>query len=311
MNIGRWIALVTGAGMWIAACGGSSSNGGAAPPVTANDFVGAWAHAVCDNIAACCAKGGIGYNANNCLVAVQGLIQAGVNQATAAGATYDATAAGDCVAKTRDAVVACNDTTQSKSDTNAACNRVYSGTKKPGESCNLSSDCASSPDGTVTCDHWSTGSQDGGASSGTLCQLRKTPKGGEPCGSSGGMPASVVGACDYGQSDAFACDYQTHACVPRSDIGATCTSSDSCVTTAYCASQKCAARLGVGGACTGFGSECDATSRCDTATKLCAAKLADGAVCMTGTDCAGGRCSGGKCRPSSWADPSYCGGAAN
>ena len=125
------------------------------------------------------------------------------------------------------------------------------------------------------------------------------------------MPASVVGACDYGQSDAFACDYQTHACVPRSDIGAACTSSDSCVTTAYCSSQKCVARVGVGGACTNFGSECDATSRCDTATKLCAAKLADGAACMSGTECTGGRCSSGKCRSSSYADPSLCGGLAH
>lgn len=312
MNIGRLIALVSGAGMWIAACGGTSSNGGSAPPVAAGDFASSYAHAVCDNIAACCAKEGIGYDANACFTAVQGIIQGLlVNPATAAGSVYDATAAGDCIAKVRDAAIACNDTTSGKTDLNSACNRVYSGTKKPGESCNASTDCAASADGQVTCDHWSSSSLDGGTSSGTLCQVRKTPTGGEPCGGIGGAPPAVVGNCDYGASDTFACDYTSHTCVPRAAVGAACTSSDSCVTTAYCSSQKCVARVGIGGACTNFGSECDATSRCDTNTKLCVAKLADGAACMTSTDCTGGHCTSNKCKSSSYADPTVCGGPAH
>ena len=312
MNIGRLIALVSGAGMWIAACGGTSANGGTAPPVVAGDFVSSWAHSICDNLAACCAKEGIGYDANNCLTAAEGLIQVGVNQATAAGATYDPAAAGDCIAESRAAAIACNDTTQSKNDVSSACNRVYSGKKKPGESCTSSTDCAASADGRVTCDQWSTSSLDGGTTSGSLCQVRKTPTGGEPCGCTGGAPPAVIGACDYGASDTFACDSASHTCVPRAAVGAACTSSDSCVTTAYCSSsQKCVARVGVGGACTNFGSECDATSRCDMNTMLCVAKLADGAACRSGTDCTGGRCSSGKCRSSSYADPSLCGGPAH
>ena len=310
MNIGRLAALVTGAGMWIAACGGTSSNGGSAPPVSSTDFAGSYAHAVCDNIAACCAKSGIGYDASACFTSVQGLIQGlVVNPATASGATYDANAAGDCIARVRDASIACGETTQMQSDLNAACNRVYSGTKKPGETCNTSTDCQAPAEGTVTCDHWSSSGGDAGPMSGSLCQVRTTPKGGETCGSSSsGAPPSTVAACDYGQSDTFMCDYQSHTCVPRGEIGASCTSSDGCVTTAYCSMQKCVAKVGIGGACTSFGSECDATSRCDAVTKMCAAKLADGAACTTSTDCTGNQCSSGKCRSSSYADPTVCGG---
>ena len=314
MKIGRVIALLTGGGLWvIAACGGSTSNGGGTGPVASSDFANQYAHAVCDNIAACCAKAGIGYDANACLSAAQGIIQGLiVNPATAAGATYDPNAAGACIDQVKQAALACGETPSQKSALNNACNKVYSGSKKPGEPCNTSLDCQASSDGTVTCDHWSSSGGDGGTSSGTLCQVRKTPVGGEPCGGStgGGAPPSVVGDCGYGASDTFMCDYQTNTCQPRKAVGQSCTGSDTCVTTAYCAAGKCAPRLDVGAACQPYDGSCNAQTRCDSASKTCQPKLADGAACTQSSDCAGGRCSSNKCASSSYADPTVCGGAA-
>jgi hypothetical protein len=314
MNVHRFLASLSFAGLWLAACGGSTSSGGTNAPVAASDFASGYAHAVCDNVAGCCQKAGLGYDANACMTSVQGIIQGLlVNPANAAGATYDPNAAGDCLAQVRAAVETCSTSTSSKNALDSACQRVYAGKSQPGGTCTSSVDCAPTTDGTVTCEIWSSSGSDGGSQSGSQCQVRKTPKGGEPCGgtTSGGAPPTVVGACEFGESDTFTCDYQTHTCQPRGAIGATCESTDNCVTTAYCTNGSCAARVGVGGACDGFSDSCDATSRCDQSTKQCVAKLADGTACTLSSDCAGGSCSSGKCRSSDYADPTVCGGTAH
>lgn len=310
MNIGRILFLLSGTGLWIAACGGTTSSNGSTP-VAASDFAASYAHAICDNVGPCCQQGGLAYDANACVTSVQGLIQGLlVNPANASGSKYDANAAGNCISQISAIVKSCNETSAQRTALDQACSAVYSGTKQPGDTCNSSADCAASPDGRVTCDHWATGSSDGGTQSGSTCQLRKTPKGGEPCGSTSGAPPAIVGDCSYGASDTFTCDYKTNTCVARKALGAQCTSADECVTTAFCQSGTCAAKLPLGSACDGFSKVCDDKLKCDSATQKCIAKLADGAACQGSNDCAGGRCSSGKCASSSFADPTICGGTA-
>src|SRR5579883_3022715 len=123
-------SLLIAAGVALGACGGTTSgNGGNGnnPPVQASAFATSYAHAICDNVASCCQTNGLAYDANNCLTSAQGIVHGLlVNPAVAAGATYDASAAGDCVAAIKAAVTACSDDMATQNELDAACKGVYS-----------------------------------------------------------------------------------------------------------------------------------------------------------------------------------------
>ncbi len=302
-------------------CGGGSSSGGpgggatVSAPSDVNAFAAAYAHAVCDNAAACCQSNALTYNAANCLTAAEGIVQAFlVNPAIASGGTYSQSAASACLTAVTASVVACNDLVAStpQSTQIASCNAVIAGTKQPGDPCTQSTDCAPPADGTVSCLDFTstTGSSDGGSTSVSvsLCQVTVPGTTGAACNNdivgAGSLPARTT---DCGQAaSAFNC--VNGVCQAKGAVGATCLSGLDCVSTAYCNGGTCAARQPLGAACDAVADSCDAATYCEPTTTTCTARLAAGMPCTSAVDQCLGECQSNVCRSSSIATASYCGG---
>jgi hypothetical protein len=199
-----------------------------------------------------------------------------------------------------------------------SCAKIYpqstpvAGTKKPGEACKSNTDCATSPQGNVSCVSATFGS----SSSSEICQLAIAGKEGDgPCtgtvhekstfstsSGTGDRPAQTI-VCDV--KDGVYCPSTTSGAPPPSctriaEIGAPCLSSFggySCVTGAYCdsTSKTCKAKLAIGATCTTYGSYCVEGSYCEASTTKCTAQLAEGATCKTSEQCATHSCEKDKC----------------
>ncbi len=288
-------AVLTCIALATVACGGKTS-GSDVHPVAQEDFALELAHALCDPLGDCCARASFAYDAAACVETARAYSAGVVTTKAAWGGKYDAALAGACVAAMRDQAARCSDNGGHISARSEACAHVFVGAKQPGEPCGTTNDCALSPDGRVEC----AASSDGTG----ICQLRKRPSGGEPCHVVMGSQPAVVGACDKGETDAFACvGYPTSFCVATIPLGGACTSRDACVPSAFCDGATCVSRVGVGGPCVEYG--CDEVSTCKAGR--CVAKLPDGAACEHWTDCAGGNCFGW-CSSSELARKDVCAG---
>lgn len=298
----------------LAAC---SSSATAAAPVAEGDLALQAAHALCDSIQPCCAQVGYTYDATACLANEKAEVQREITQESGQGGTYDANAAGNCVAKLRAQAAACADppaSTRSMSD----CGPIYVGTKKVGDACTHTAECAASADGSVSC---TTTVLDGppgtGTSSSGMCVLYKnTAAKGDPCGgSSSGKPATIQSDCE-GNNSPFYCDYSgTHTCVDRIAIGQSC-QGQGCVVGAFCNNGTCAANLSEGATCQ-YGN-CATGLYCNVASVTsgngtCAKQKNAGDACVSGLSnaCASGSCSMGKCSAGSLATANACKGDVN
>lgn len=165
-----------------------------------------------------------------------------------------------------------------------------SGTKKPGETCDGSSECA----GDATCD------MDFQTKKGVCAAFVLAAEGAACIGERNGSSSSWSG--DPVQNQIALCDYaaglhcEGDVCKKRAPIGQACTSSHGCLDGAYCESGMCAARLGVGSPCTGSSDQCDDKSHCGQTSKKCEARLADGQACAESDECLSDYCSDGKCK---------------
>lgn len=285
-------------------------------PIATEDFVTAYAHALCDDLARCCADNAIGFDLNACLAVAIGRAQSSyVNPGKSAGLTYDPAAAGECVARTRKATQACAWTTEDARIGNYSCSKVYVGTKKPGEACEEQNDCASSPEGIVTCTPWSIPTGDGGRVEGQQCTLlRRAASRGDSCDYSGPDHPSALADCFTPEGDALLCDATTKTCQPPAPIGATCSYGSYCTDDAYCTATSssapglCARKLGVGQACAD-NTQCEPQLWCDT-SEVCAARKPPGAACEYSAECASRYCSKSKCLSNAVGLPDRCGGAS-
>lgn len=158
--------------------------------------------------------------------------------------------------------------------------KLTAGAKKPGEPCAADAECAPSFEGPVACK--------------TVCQLTKRGKEGDgPCA------ATVEGDVDKpldkapaGASafvcflrDGLHCDPDTTKCERPREIGADCTTHDSCVRASFCdeTTKRCVTRKGSGSSCT-EDAECPTTAHCDAG--FCSADTADdGAACERNEVC--------------------------
>jgi hypothetical protein len=252
----------------------------------------------CDLMSNCCANKAQSADASKCKTALSIL----------ASGTYDQSKADACISEMRQSL-AQNGTCKAKS-----CEYVFqngsSGTKKPGETCDTSSDCQASSEGDVSCAFSSTGSS--GTYTGT-CQIRATGKEGDsPCvataksaddsyASYGLTPPAYKGYVCY-LTDGLYCDNPGKGtCTKTKAIGDACSSfyGDECGLGGYCdtatTSSVCKARLADGSACSSYSSSCQPTSTCDTATQKCKALLADGSACTSGSQCQSSYCANNVC----------------
>ncbi len=299
----------------LAAC---SSSTNAAAPVAEADLALQAAHALCDSIQPCCAQVGYTYDAATCIANEQAVVQREITQEAGQGGTYDANAAGNCVAQLRAQAAACADppaNTRSMSD----CGPIYAGTKKVGDACTHTAECAANAEGSVTCTTTTVlnGPGGGGGSSSAMCVLyKKVAAKGDPCGgSSSGPPATIQADCEGNDSPLY-CDYTgTHTCVDRLAIGQSC-QGQGCVVGAFCNNGTCTANLAAGATCQygncATGLYCNVAS-VSSGTGTCDPQKKAGEACTGGlsNSCATGSCSMGKCSAGSLASANACKGDVN
>ena len=253
-----------------------------------------FADAYCAEVAKCCVQAGMSGNGQLC------------HFAFTAGGSYNAAAGEACLAEVRAEVAAGTFCTSDRAATSACDNVVTSpgGGKQPGETCDVSSDCAKSSEGEATCTQTYNGTDWVGS-----CQVQIPGKAGDsPCiGTQDGDVLSYVGS---GSSDVIPRGYvcntadglkcSSGTCVALAAVGATCSYSSDCVRTAYCdGTDHCVARVAAGATCTGSDlSECAAGTYCPTTSpRQCGAKLEIGATCGSNDMCVSANCEGSTCKP--------------
>ena len=285
------------------ACGGSSSSGsssGGAGTADAPSFVSSY----CAIMAPCCATVNKPTDGVQCRAVVTALTGA---------SKYDAAKGATCL----DEMNAAKGTPGWCEGTSTAnvsdCKQVFGtssgggGTKNPGDLCNSTTECASSPDGKVECQtYFGTG----GAQT-KICQVQIPGKVGDtPCLGTkvGGVTTMDIGGtpmprgyiCDH--ASGASCNKPGDACVALIAVGGDCGgASNGCADDAYCdfTSSKCVARLAQGAPCTGNSAACQAGLYCDATAKTCAAAIPDGQPCAAPKPCVSGVCINGQCGSSS------------
>lgn len=286
-------------GILVACTTGSSSTGA---PADATGFIAQ----LCELYSPCCAKVSKPTDGAACR-AFYG--------AFAAPAQYDAAKGGDCLAEIR-AEQTKPEFCDGASAGAPSCRSVFKqgGAKSPGEDCTKDSDCASSPEGDVSC-----ASSYGNGAETKACQVEVDgTEGDAPCvatrdgNTTFGSSTTTAGdagpprppakgyVCDLAKG--LFCDSKSRACAKVQDVGGDCdtSSSHACVKSAFCdfSTKKCAARLPVGADCSKSSTSCLEKANCDRTTKKCVAGLPDGAPCTTGSECESDRCVNTKCQPS-------------
>lgn len=276
---------------------GSSSSGGAG---TVDSFITQY----CDLFQPCCAKANKPYDQAKCRA---------FYTAFSAQSTYDSTKGQACLDATRAEANQATFCDEGLSDeAGATCNGVFtkgtsSGAKKPGETCESDSECASSPEGEANC---ATSFSNGATTK--LCQIQVRGKEGEgECVgvkdgkstsislSTSGPPPQRVVLC--WTADGLFCDSKTKKCTKMQEAGGPCDSFDryACAKTAYCdtTAKTCVARKAAGEDCspTSGTSQCAEKLFCDDQTKKCAPTVPTGGTCTRSKECEKVSCTNGKC----------------
>jgi hypothetical protein len=275
--------LLLGLALLASACGSSSNEGGK------------FAAAYCPEVAKCCSK--LGFQGGD------GQMCRFVLSAAPSNASTDA-----CLAEMRAQVAA--GTFCAADGPSPACNAAFSssstGNKKPGEDCDVDSDCASSSDGKVICQSLYLDSSNWLHK----CQVQIPGKVGDACigtqegdvfSSTSTTTRTDIPARGYVCNTADGIKCWSDTCVALADVGAVCNYSSDCVRTAYCdGKDRCSPRVLAGGPCTGTVStaECAVGYYCPAASpRYCTAQLGTGASCSSPDMCKSGNCLEGKCNP--------------
>lgn len=279
----------------LGACSGKTT----AVPVARADFPSEYAKALCESIQTCCDSGKRAYDQIACEASEKKSIEQAMPDASI---SYDANAAGQCLATLRSVVSSCADAPAALKE---PCQHIFSGTKKPGESCANQFDCAAPSDGTSICN--------GDGAPGSQCiVVRSSPQKGDAC-LGGGIPVSANATFSDCSADdgAFYCDLKTSTCQPRPAIGDACDVDSVCGKGNACTGGKCAAAPAVNETCTYV---CAAGLYCDAKSKKCVAQLKGGDTCpaFAVNPCASdGYCDHGTCTAGPIATTNTCAGRGN
>lgn len=292
------------------ACSSGSDGGGTQPAPVAADKA-SFITQVCQSFAPCCTKAGKTPAQDQC----ESLYTTFLGPLT-----YDPAKGSACLAdiqKLKDTAAFCS----GEGPQSTACEQVFQtpgGSKKPGETCTKTEECALSTEGEVECASlWK--------SDGTTirkCQVQVAGKVGDtPCGGTkDGSTTSFTtpdGATDLPSKaficsfkDGAYCDQKTGACKAVGKAGDACDGFDSyqCGKDAYCnfSSSKCEPKVAVGADCSSSSDACVATAYCDSTSKKCAAKKADGAACESFDECLSDDCTDKKCGSTNSALDFFC-----
>jgi hypothetical protein len=296
------VVSLVASGAVLLACSGGGGSTSSNTSAAGGDFPSQY----CAVMGPCCGKVNKTYNAAQCTTVLTAII---------GSRTYDPAQAQKCVDAARADSASptfCDDGLSDATDD--ICDKVFSaaggGTKKPGETCESSSDCASSPEGEVSCSF----SSNGMANTQT-CRLEVNARENEACegtrvdnfvsytGIVGTVPRVAV--CDT--AEGLFCDRTTKKCLLQQGPGGTCDgfASYGCRKDAYCdsATRMCVARKMAGADCaTGATDQCADDYYCDMTTKKCALKVSGGQACTASAQCKNGSCTNGKCSTNTGTD---------
>jgi hypothetical protein len=171
-------------------------------------------------------------------------------------------------------------------------NSGSSGSKKPGETCESSSDCA----GDATCD---TPFSTSGPQSGVCVEFVLAPEGSACIGEKRGNAKSWSG--DPANNQIVLCDHDAglycgdQKCTKLGQLGEACLGYSGCAEGAYCKSSVCEQKLATGAACPSYSDECNDAAFCAESTQICEPRVADGQSCQNNDECLSDYCDGTTC----------------
>jgi hypothetical protein len=277
-------------GISILSCGRGGGQGDPAT-VTASDLI----EGLCTMAEPCCGRAHRDDGGRQCRTGMESMLAAGA---------YDSYAGAACMAMLRASTPAamCEIVTASGSPCQRAIgpNR-HPGSKRPGEPCTSSADCAASPDGEVECRE---------GSAGRWCEVQLRGKEGDgPCIGTV-LPRQIVATLEPAGStparaflcyhaDDLQCDQAAGSrCVRPKPTGAPCETDAECGKDAYCRTYEFACRplKPIGASCNPEVS-CVDDAYCPLTTHTCTAWLPAGATCCTDEQCHSHQCEHGSCAP--------------
>ena len=148
----------------VLACGSDDApvtGGTSAPsagPIAENQLLAEYTAAYCDTLGPCCSKYSVTFDKSNCTSVVGNALKQPFADSAARNWTYDADAAGKCIAAIRSVITACDKSAIPPADLDNAgdrrgsiCRHIYSGSKQLGDPCDSTSDCAQRAGKLVTC----------------------------------------------------------------------------------------------------------------------------------------------------------------
>ena len=299
--------LLLAAGLGLGACSSEDSETaaghGQAATVAREDFVEAWAAAVCESLRGCCQAMSAPYDAQGCKdLMIGGLGEDLAVAVNSSKAEYDSAQAATCIAQGKEFAAGCGATTVSAP---AACDKVFQGTVPAGGACTASEECAAPAGGTAHCEMTDefTG----------VCMAEARGALGDPCsstcssGEGGGFCSGFAGpaappapgapnstssaSATCHQEDGLYCNAETMLCEASLSIGSPCTDALECATGAACLQGVCGPPSGLDGPCD-WDMDCGDGLYCEVmdAGGSCRALLGVGEPCMGSDSCAQGIC---------------------
>jgi hypothetical protein len=253
-----------------------------AKPIAQADLPAAAAHAVCESFGSCCSKASFTFDSTNCVAARTAEYQQIWGTDSSANSTYDAQAAGDCLAAFK-AVAQCG---QAEGSGNDSCEKILVGKLAAGQPCVSSAECAKPANGDASCSD---------ANGTKTCQVyQSTP-----------VTRGTEGqACSTDCADANSCSIFSS---PGSAPGTTPMALVACYRSEglFCDAGTCGKLKALGQTCAGFNS-CVAGAFCDNSTSRCTAPHPNGAVCQSNNECQSDNCNTGVCGGASGVTQAEC-----
>lgn len=326
-----------------------------AAPIPREQLESEVAKLACESIESCCQLVGLVYVAGACesrlAASDAGTVQLFPSPPPGDPVTYDPQAAGDCLQWYREGVRsiarACGEPViEKRADQSqvayrrelslqvakgvpggdlgiAACNRIFRGTKKPGETCTGEWECEANDPNAVLISR-SCRPKDSGSDA-NVCEVTVFVREGDACNPDetsserfGCGPPANVALDALTADDLFYCAPDTRTCKRRQRVANGQSCADKAVFCApldsYCRdSDRTCQPLQADGAPCGRDDECF-SDRCDSASRKCTARKPIGETCEERDECTTARCSTSakKCIPfpAQVATPASCSGAA-
>jgi hypothetical protein len=269
-RVPAWLGLATL--LWlVGACGKST---GDAEEIPRDELPSRIASLLCQSIGSCCQRAGFPIDMAECKRVGTAELEEELLEEQEPGVTYDAQAAGDCLASVGPQLV-CGDV----EDDVPACERIFRGSVALGQPCTSSRQCKRSEGQRITC----TGDDGVNPPVCTELEIAQRGKQGEACN----------GTCYEGEE---CVSYDTGVPAPAPGPGGTPVPAPEYVTCyrddgLYCNSMgACEELVQHGFACTDYAA-CAGGSFCDFQTQLCSAPRDNGAPCQGDNECRSGICS--------------------